>query len=250
MQQYLARIGPVRMSGQEREQRVLHEREIDGLVIEIDLIGREVDDEVIDMKNVVEVEGVVISHKATRTCLELRGTRRRADEVGAGVRGQAQRRKGLVVYDHEHRDAAAVLEPFRDLVDAVVANAIPIEHQQVKIVCRVRRIGSRQAHLHTQRLGEGPGKLVEPRCPGHKQNALLGHAAPPNALLYLTVKHLPLAAQMRIAARRRGLKTLPAALRASAGPCLVAKTFNWPARQHAQLHGGHKVVTAQPPELR
>ena len=88
---------------------------------------------------------------------------------------QAQGTERLVVNDHQHGDTAAIVKPLGNLIDAVAADAIGIEDQQVKVVRRSRRIGSGQAHLDTQGGRQAAGKLVEARRARHEQGTLFGH---------------------------------------------------------------------------
>ena len=88
---------------------------------------------------------------------------------------QAQGAKGLIVDDHQHGDAATIVKPLGNLIDAVAANAVGIEDQQVKVVRRSRRIGGCQAHLDTQGGRQAAGKLVEARRARHEQGTLFGH---------------------------------------------------------------------------
>ena len=68
-----------------------------------------------------------------------------------------------------------ISKPFGNLIDAVAADAIGIEDQQVKVVRRSRRIGGCQAHLDTQGGRQAAGKLVEARRARHEQGTLFGH---------------------------------------------------------------------------
>ena len=88
---------------------------------------------------------------------------------------QAQGTECLVVNDHQHGDTAAIVKPLGNLIDAVAADAIGIEDQQVKVMRRSRRIGGCQAHLDTQGGRQAAGKLVEARRARHEQGTLFGH---------------------------------------------------------------------------
>lgn len=175
VQQHLAAVGAVRVRRQKAQQRVLHQRQVDGLVIECHLVGSQVDLEVIDVEHIVGGNGLLLTHQALRASLELVGRRRGAYKVGMRVIGQTQGAKRLVVNDHQHGDAAAIVKPLGNLIDAVAADAIGIENQQVKVVRRSRRIGGCQAHLDTQGGRQAAGKLVEARRARHEQGTLFGH---------------------------------------------------------------------------
>ena len=96
---------------------------------------------------------VTVSSSPIRRCaraFEFVGRRRGAYKVGMRMIGQTQGAKGLVVDDHQHGDAATIVKPLGNLIDAVTADAIGIENQQVKVVRRSRRIGGCRAHLDTR----------------------------------------------------------------------------------------------------
>lgn len=175
VQQYLAAVGTVGMRRQKAQQRVLHQRQVDRLVIERHLVGSQVNLEVIDVEHIVGGDGLLLAHQALRTSLEFVGRRRGAYKVGMRMIGQTQGAKGLVVDDHQHGDAATIVKPLGNLIDAVTADAIGIENQQVKVVRRSRRIGGCQAHLDTQGGRQAAGKLVEARRARHEQGTLFGH---------------------------------------------------------------------------
>ena len=175
VQQHLAAVSAVGVCRQKAQQRVLHQRQVDGLVIECHLVGGQVDLEVIDIEHIVGGDGLLLAHQALRTSLELVGRRRGAYKVGMRVIRQAQGAKGLIVDDHQHGDAATIVKPLGNLIDAVAANAVGIEDQQVKVVRRSRRIGGCQAHLDTQGGRQAAGKLVEARRARHEQGTLFGH---------------------------------------------------------------------------
>ena len=124
MQQHLAAVGAVGVRRQKAQQRVLHQCQVDGLVIERHLVGGQVDLEVIDVEHIVGGDGLLLAHQALRTSLELVGCRRGAYKVGMRVIGQAQGTERLVVDDHQHGDAAAIVKPLGNLIDAVAADAI------------------------------------------------------------------------------------------------------------------------------
>ena len=88
---------------------------------------------------------------------------------------QAQGAERLVVDDHQHGDATAIVKPLGNLIDAVAADAVGVENQQVKVVRRSWRIGGCQAHLDTQGGRQAAGKLVEARRARHEQGTLFGH---------------------------------------------------------------------------
>ena len=175
VQQHLAAVGAVGVRGQKAQQRVLHQRQVDGLVIERHLVGGQVDLEVIDVEYIVSGDGLLLAHQALRAGLELVGRRRWAYKVGMRVIGQAQGTERLVVDNHQHGDTAAIVKPLGNLIDAVAADAIGIEDQQVKVVRRSRRIGSGQTHLDAQGGRQAAGKLVEARRARHEQGTLFGH---------------------------------------------------------------------------
>lgn len=54
---------------------------------------------------------------------------------------QAQGAERLVVDDHQHGDTAAIVKPLGNLIDAVAADAIGIEDQQVKSCAAVGESG-------------------------------------------------------------------------------------------------------------
>ena len=170
VQQYLAAVGTVGMRRQKAQQRVLHQRQVDS-----HLVGSQVNLEVIDVEHIVGGDGLLLAHQALRTSLEFVGRRRGAYKVGMRMIGQTQGAKGLVVDDHQHGDAATIVKPLGNLIDAVTADAIGIENQQVKVVRRSRRIGGCQAHLDTQGSRQAAGKLVEARRARHEQGTLFGH---------------------------------------------------------------------------
>ena len=163
------------MRRQKAQQRVLHQRQVDGLVIERHLVGSQVNLEVVDVEHIVGGDGLLLAHQALRTSLKLVGCRRGAYKVGMRVIGQAQGTERLVVDDHQHGDTAAIVKPLGNLIDAVAADAVGVEDQQVKVVRRSRRIGGCQAHLDTQGGRQAAGKLVEARRARHEQGTLFGH---------------------------------------------------------------------------
>ena len=163
------------MRRQKAQQRVLHQRQVDGLIVERHLVGGQVNLEVIDVEHIVGGDGLLLAHQALRASLELVGRRRGTYKVGMRVIRQTQGTERLVVDDHQHGDAAAIVEPLGNLIDAVAADAIGIENQQVKVVRRSRRIGGGQAHLDTQGGRQAAGKLVEARRARHEQGTLFGH---------------------------------------------------------------------------
>ena len=52
VQQRLTRVRPRGMRRQKRQQRILHEREVNRLVVDIDLVGRQIDLHVVDRDDV------------------------------------------------------------------------------------------------------------------------------------------------------------------------------------------------------
>ena len=155
------------MRRQKAQQRVLHQRQVDGLIIERHLVGGQVNLEVIDVEHIVGGDGLLLAHQALRASLKLVGRRRGAYKVGMRVVRQTQGAERLVVDDHQHGNATAIVKPLGNLIDAVAANAIGIENQ--------RRIGGCQAHFDTQGNRQAAGKLVEARRARHEQGTLIGH---------------------------------------------------------------------------
>lgn len=62
VQQYLAAVGTVGVRGQKAQQRVLHQRQVDGLAIERHLVGGQVNLEVIDVEHIVGGDGLLLAH--------------------------------------------------------------------------------------------------------------------------------------------------------------------------------------------
>ena len=87
--------------------------------------------------------------------------------------GDAQVGQGIFVHDQQHGNVAAVVQPFGNLFDAIVTNAIGIEHEQVKVVRSSWRIGSRSKNLRPHGLREGTREFVVSRGASHEKDVFL-----------------------------------------------------------------------------
>ena len=155
VQQHLAAVSTVGMRRQKAQQRVFHQRQVDGLVIERHLVGCQVNLEVVDVEHIVGGDSLLLAHQALRASLELVGRRRGAYKVGMRVIRQAQGAECLVIDDHQHGNAAAIVKPLGNLIDAVTADAIGIEDQQVKVVRQGDRLGSYVFEVGASQRGNG-----------------------------------------------------------------------------------------------
>ena len=63
MQQDLSTIRAIGVRGQKAQQRILHEREVDGLAIERHLVGGKVDSEVIHGEHLIDRNGLALAQK-------------------------------------------------------------------------------------------------------------------------------------------------------------------------------------------
>lgn len=57
--------------------------------------------------------------------------------------GDAQVGQSVFIHNQQHGNVATIVQPLGNLLDTIIANAVGIEHEQVEVVCRGRRIGSR-----------------------------------------------------------------------------------------------------------
>ena len=89
VQQHLAAVGAVGVRRQKAQKRVLHQRQVDGLVIERHLVGGQVDLEVIDVEHIVGGDGLLLAHQALCARFELVGRRRGTYKVGMRMIRQA-----------------------------------------------------------------------------------------------------------------------------------------------------------------
>ena len=87
--------------------------------------------------------------------------------------GDAQVRQSVFIHNQQHGNVATIVQPLGNLLDTIIANAVGVEHEQVEVVCRGRRIGSRSKNLRSHGLCEGTREFVVSRSASHEKDVFL-----------------------------------------------------------------------------
>jgi len=175
----LARIGTGGMRGQKAQERVLHEREVHGPVIDVDLIGCQVDGHVINRDDVGGSALLARPEQERAANLELGLVCRREDEVVLALHRHAHRGKLVEIAHDEHGDEAVLGDEGVDGIERLLLHAVCIENDKVKLMPRGDGLSEgllvREGNRYVDCMGQLPHAIVQARGPRYEQDVLVMH---------------------------------------------------------------------------